>query len=39
MSEPWMTKPSVLFRMENLKNFVPTSEMTYVEKINEALNG
>ena len=34
MSEPWMTKPSVLFKMENLKIFIPTSEMTYVEKIN-----
>ena len=34
MVESWVTKPSVLFSKENLKYFVPTDDMTYLEKIN-----
>ena len=34
MIDSWITKPSILFKTENLKYFIPNSEMTYVEKIN-----
>ena len=34
MTEPWTSKPSVLLSKENLRYFVPTEDMTYVEKIN-----
>jgi hypothetical protein len=34
MTESWTMKPSVLFAKENLSHFIPSSEMTFVEKIN-----
>ena len=34
MTEPWTSKPSILFSQKNLRYFVPTEDMTYVEKIN-----
>jgi hypothetical protein len=34
MSEIWVKHPSVLFTETKLKEFIPTSEMTYSEKIN-----
>ena len=34
MTEPWTSKPSVLLSKDNFKYFVPTDDMTYVEKIN-----
>lgn len=36
MTEPWTSKPAVLFSKETAKYFIPTQEMTYVEKINAA---
>lgn len=34
MVEPWTSKPSILFSKDTARYFVPTDEMTYVEKIN-----
>lgn len=34
MEQSWIQKPSILFEMKNIKNFVPTTDMTYVEKLN-----
>jgi hypothetical protein len=36
MVELWTSNPSILFKKNNLKYFVPTSEQTYSEKINSA---
>lgn len=34
MNQSWISKPSVLFEMKNLRYFIPNVEMTYVEKLN-----
>jgi hypothetical protein len=34
MTEPWTSQPSVLFSKKTAKYFIPTQEMTYIEKIN-----
>lgn len=34
MSDIWVQKPSVLFTEKKLKEFIPTSTMTYSEKLN-----
>ena len=34
MTEPWTSKPALLFSKETAKYFIPTQEMTYIEKIN-----
>ena len=34
MSKVWTTNPGVLLSKQNLRYFIPTDDMTYVEKIN-----
>ena len=34
MSKVWTSNPAVLFSKQNLRYFIPTEDMTYVEKIN-----
>tara|TARA_Y100000389_G_C17271298_1_gene418108 strand:+ start:104 stop:652 length:549 start_codon:yes stop_codon:yes gene_type:complete len=34
MSKVWINNPAELFKTKNLRYFIPTEEMTYVEKIN-----